>query len=295
MKIKSQRLPSFRKLTRFVSSSVLIIFFVLLPAHLFAEKIVFSADSMSGTAGDKSDTTSLSGNAFVKTETMEITADSIEMKGDNFRYIYATGKITGKNTESNMSFTCDRMKYDRETKIAELENTVHLIDEKNNVTADAQIIDYNQNTEIALMQINVTLKQKDNVCTAAYAVYRKNAQMLEMSGNPKIVQGQDTFRAQEITLNLDTQEITLDGRVSGSVTDNGNNDEENKKPADAPDGQGSDKASPAPDAGATPPDENQPPADNTDNSDTEQSTADASSSDTGTASDESSSNTAPSD
>lgn len=216
-----------------IAAVFLSLFSVIAPALLFAEKIVFSADSMSGTAGDKSDTTSLNGNAFVKTESMEITADSIELKGDNFRYIYATGTITGKNTESKMNFTCGHMKYDRETKIAQLEDTVHLIDEKNNVTADAQIIEYNQNTEIAIMQIGVTLKQKDNVCTAAYAVYRKDAQMLEMSGNPKIVQGEDTFRAQEITLDLNTQQITLDGRVSGSVTDNGNSGED-KKPADAP-------------------------------------------------------------
>ena len=40
-----------------------------------------------------------------------------------------------------------------------------------------------------------------------------------MSGNARITQGEDTFRAQQITLNLDTQEISLDGRVKGSVVD----------------------------------------------------------------------------
>ena len=68
------------------------------------------------------------------------------------------------------------------------------------------------------MQIQVNLTQKDNKCTAAHAIYRKKEQMLEMSGNPNITQGTDTFRAQNITLNLETQEITLDGRVKGSVT-----------------------------------------------------------------------------
>ena len=43
--------------------------------------------------------------------------------------------------------------------------------------------------------------------------------MLEMTGNPQVVRGKDTFRAQEITFNLDTEEITLDGRVRGSVTE----------------------------------------------------------------------------
>ena len=184
-----------------------------------AEKITFRADSMTGKSGSKSDETKLFGNAVVETESMEIAADEITLSGDNFRFIEAVGNVRGKNRESEMDFTCGTMKYDRTTKVANLEDSVHLVDIKNKVTADAQMIEYDQETNIAIMQMNVNLKQKNNVCTCSYAVYRKGAQRLEMSGNPKIVQGEDTFRAQEITLNLDTQEITLDGRVQGSVTD----------------------------------------------------------------------------
>ena len=42
-----------------------------------------------------------------------------------------------------------------------------------------------------------------------------------MTGNPQVVQGDDTFRAQEIIFNLDTEEITMDGRVQGTVTEDG--------------------------------------------------------------------------
>lgn len=185
-----------------------------------AETITFSADSMSGQTGDDSDYTKMEGNAKVTTDSMEIQADLIELKGEDFRYIVATGNIKGSNTKSKLDFTCEKLTYDRETEIATLENAVHLIDIENEVTADAQYIEYNQNTEIAIMQISVNLTQKDNICTAAYAIYRKTDQMLEMNGNPKVVQGKDTFRAQTITLNLDTQEISLDGRVKGSVTTN---------------------------------------------------------------------------
>ncbi len=183
------------------------------------EKINFRADYMTGRNGSKSDTTKLIGNAYVQTETMEIKADNITMSGEDFRYITAEGNVDGINTESEMTFTCGKMKYDRTTKMAYLEDSVKMIDEKNDVKADAQIIEYNQNTEVALMQIGVKILQKDNTCTSAHAIYRKKEQTLDMSGNPKITQGEDTFRAQEISLNLETNEITLDGRVSGSVTD----------------------------------------------------------------------------
>ena len=117
-----------------------------------------------------------------------------------------------------MDFTCGKLKYDRQTKTASLENSVHLIDRRNSVTADAQIVEYNQNTETAVLQIDITLKQENNVCTGAYAIYRKKNQILELTGNPKIIQGTDMFRAQEISLNLTSQEILLDGRVTGTVT-----------------------------------------------------------------------------
>lgn len=193
--------------------------FLLGCSFLAAEEIKFSADSMTGTAGSKTDTTNLAGNAFVSTSSMEIKADMIELSGEDFRYITADGTVSGSITESQMDFTCGKLTYDRKTKIAQLEDSVHLVDNANDVTADAQLIEYDQNNETAVMQIEITLKQKDNVCTSAFAIYRKNEQVLEMSGNPKIVQGKDSFRAQEITLDLSSQEITLDGRVRGTVTD----------------------------------------------------------------------------
>ena len=203
--------------TRTIALLILYVVASMLPA--WSERITFSANSMTGTAGNTSDTTTLSGSAYVLTSSMEIAADSITMSGKNFRYIEADGNITGKNIEANMEFTCGRLSYDRETKIATLKDNVHLADTENGVSVDAQLIEYNQNTDIARIQIGITIKQKDNVCSSAYAVYRKKNQMLEMSGNSQITQGEDTFRAQEITLNLDTQQITLDGRVKGSVVD----------------------------------------------------------------------------
>ena len=192
---------------------------VLCAAMLCAEKISFSAGSMKGTVGDKSDVTELSGGAYVLTESMEISADSIKMSGKDFRFIEAEGSVKGKNSEAELEFECGSLKYDRETKIAELFDSVSLTDVKNNVTATAQMIEYNQTSDVAVMQMEIELKQKDNVCKGAYAVYRKKDQMLELSGNAQIKQGDDSFRAQEIILNLDSQEITLDGRVKGSIVD----------------------------------------------------------------------------
>ena len=194
-----------------------LLFLSVLP--LCAEKIIFSANRMTGQAGNKNTTTTLSGNAYIKTQSMEIQADDVELSGEDYRYIKSTGHITGKNLESHMEFTCDSLEYDRSTKIALLKGNVKLTDTDNDVKANAQIIEYNQETEIAVLQIQINLTQKDNVCSGSYAVYYKNRQLLEISGNAQVKQKDDVFRAQHITLDMDTQDITLGGNVKGKVTD----------------------------------------------------------------------------
>lgn len=211
-----------------MKKSILIFVFAMISSLLFGEQIIFSAASMSGSTS-KSGVTKLKGNAYIRTDSMEILADQIELSGEDYTDIKASGNIAGKNFDSNMEFKCDSMKYNRDSKIALLEGDVSLVDSQNDVNASAQIIEYNQDTDIAVLQIEVKLTQKKNICTGTYAVYQKKQQLLELSGNAQVKQDKDTFRAQMITLNLDTQEISLTGNVKGSVTDTGKKEAAEKK------------------------------------------------------------------
>ena len=186
---------------------------------------------MTGSTGENSEYSKLEGNAFIKTETMEIRADEIVLSGQDFRFITATGSIVGKSSESDFDFECEQLEYDRETKLVILRGNVSLVDNENDVKATAQLIEFDQNTEIANMQITVKLIQKKNVCTGAIAVYNKKEQLLELKGSPQIQKDKDLFKANEISMNLETEKITLDGKVRGSVTDSGENSksEEEKK------------------------------------------------------------------
>ena len=215
--------------SRTYSFALLFLISALSISPLFSEDISFRSNSMRGNAGEKKQATVLSGNAWIKTDSIEISADKIELSGDDYRFVRAEGNIKGDNSKSEISFSCDKLYYDRETDIVQLEGKVTLEDKQNEVTANAEVIEYNQNTETALMQINVNLKQKDSVCTAAIAIYRKQEQILEMSGNPVVKKKNDTFQAREIIFNLDTEEITLEGKVKGSVTDEKKKEEKPEK------------------------------------------------------------------
>lgn len=192
---------------------------VLLAQESSQETIEFSAQKMSGSMKQEQDYTKLTGEAKIKTASMEIQADTIELYGKDFRFIKAEGSVRGVQEVDGLEFSCETMEYDREEKLVLFTGAVVLEDKENQVEAKAQRIEYREKDSIAIMQIEVELTKDESISTCAFALYRKEEKLLEMTGNPQVVQGNDTFRAQEIVFNLDTEEITLDGRVKGTVTE----------------------------------------------------------------------------
>lgn len=187
------------------------------PSYAEDKPISFSADRMSGAAGKKNENTVLSGNAVVTVGSLKITGEEIELSGTDFRYVKAFGTVTGTDSEQGFSFTADTLSYDRETEVASFQGSAKLVDSKNDVETSAGMIIYNKKTEIAQLQAGVKLKRKNIECTSAFALYRRSVSLLDLTGKPVVLRDGDEFRANRITVNLDTEFITLDGAVSGKL------------------------------------------------------------------------------
>jgi len=197
-----------------------LILLLFVPCLASADKpISFSADQMSGAAGKKNETTQLKGNAVVTVGTLRITGDLIELTGKDYRYVTATGNVHGSDSEKGYSFSAGQLSYDRDTEVASFQGEASLSDTKNKVEASAGMISYNQKTEIAFLQVNVKLKRNEIDCTSGFALYRRTVSLLELSGSPLVVRSGDEFRADRISVNLETEYITLDGTVSGKLKD----------------------------------------------------------------------------
>lgn len=195
-------------------------------------KIKFSADKMQGSISGDKNSTSLSGNASVTVDTMEIKADRIEIYGKNYRYLKASGNISGEDKEKGFSFTGTFMQYDREKEIALFFGKTYLNDTKNDVKIDSEYIEYNQKAETMLMQFNVKIVQKDIKCESMFAFYNRTMSTLNLTGRPAVTKGSDIFKAAKISVNLDTEDISLEGKVSGDVTEEkeGKGEKKEKKP-----------------------------------------------------------------
>jgi lipopolysaccharide export system protein LptA len=191
----------------------------LLFAAIYAHADVFSfkADKMSGTKALGRETTILIGNAEVRSDNLVLKANRIEIQGDDNQFIDCTGGVWGIEEEKDIIFQTDRLRYDRKRKIARLEGNSTLEDRQNNIVAKGNFIEYDDQAEVTVFQIAVRLFKDDMVCRSQYGVYRRIEKLLDLSGFPVVFKKDDEFRADRIRVDLDTDDVTMEGAVSGTI------------------------------------------------------------------------------
>ena len=197
----------------------LFLFFIFCIAAfpLQGDTFTFKADRMSGGKATGKEITVLTGNAEVRSDKLLLQAERIEIQGSDNRFIDCSGNVRGIEEDKNILFKTDRLRYDRTLKIARLEGNSTLEDRKNAIVARARFIEYNDQQEIAIFQISVRFFKDNLVCRAEYAIYRRIEKTLTLSGFPVVFKKDDEFRAERIHVDLDTDDVVMEGDVKGSI------------------------------------------------------------------------------
>ena len=195
--------------------SLFCLFFAAIGAN--ADTFTFRADRMSGTKALGREITILAGDAEVRSDNLVLRAERIEIQGDDNQFIDCSGGVWGMEEEKEIIFQTDRLRYDRTLKIARLEGNATLEDRKNEIVAKGNFIEYDDQAEITVIQISVRLFKDDMVCRSEYAVYRRNEKLLDLSGFPVVYKKDDEFHADRIRVDLDTDDVTMEGSVSGTI------------------------------------------------------------------------------
>jgi lipopolysaccharide export system protein LptA len=192
-------------------------FLLFAAAYAHADIFSFRADKMSGTKALGRETTILSGNAEVRSDNLVLKANRIEIQGDDNQFIDCIGAVWGIEEEKDIIFQTDRLRYDRKRKIARLEGNSTLEDRKNELVAKSNFIEYDDQAEVTVFQISVRLFKHDMVCRSEYGVYRRTEKLLDLSGFPVVFKKDEEFRADRIRVDLDTDDVTMEGAVSGTI------------------------------------------------------------------------------
>ncbi|MDR0494938.1 MAG: hypothetical protein LBG95_04855 [Treponema sp.] len=189
--------------------------FTAIRAH--ADTFSFKAEKMSGTKALGREVTILAGNAEVRSDNLLLRANRIEIQGDDNQFIDCSGNVWGMEEEKEIIFQADRLRYDRKLKIARLEGNSTLEDKKNEIVTKSNFIEYDDQAEVTVFQVSVRLFKDEMVCRSEYAVYRRNEKLLELSAFPVVFKKDDEFRADRIRVDLDTDDVTMEGDVSGML------------------------------------------------------------------------------
>jgi len=208
---------------------------LLLPVATFgADTFRFSADRTTAVLAEGKERTVLTGNARIESKTTVITAERIELFGSDFRYALCSGGIKVTDTGKGLSITCENLFFDRREEITRVEGWVEMIDLKNEVVAKAGFLENFGKEDITILQIGVRILKEDIAARCEYARYRREEDILELSGMPVVYKKHDVYRAARIIMNLETDEIRMEGNVSGDIAGEEEEEAPSRNNPDAP-------------------------------------------------------------
>lgn len=190
-----------------------------------ADSFKFSTDSMTAVLAKGKEHTILTGNARITNGNTTITADRIELYGTNFRYAQCSGDVRAVDAKQDITLTANNLFYDRTENLSRVQGYAVMTDTKNQIVVKGGFLENRGNEDITIVEIGVRiLKVADNqqmACRAEFAEYNRKTDMLQLSGAPVVNWKGDTYRASRITINLKTDEIRLEGEVSGQIISQG--------------------------------------------------------------------------
>ncbi|SIQ59721.1 lipopolysaccharide export system protein LptA [Alkalispirochaeta americana] len=190
---------------------------VLPPCLAGADSFRFSGDETEIILAEGRERTVLRGNARVESAAVILLADEIELYGPDFRYAETRKNVRVLDGERGFSITADTVWFDRETENFRASGQVVVDDEINDLIVKGGFLETRRGGDLLILQMSVRVLREDLTARSQFLRYRRQEEVLELSGFPRVFWKGDEYRATRIIMNLATDEIELQGQVEGSV------------------------------------------------------------------------------
>ncbi len=211
------------------------------PATSHAETFRFSGDETTVIFAEGQERTALRGSATITSDETTISAVEIEIYGEDFRYAVARGGVEAADLEREIYITAEELFFDREQDILRAEGNAVLEDRRNELVVKGNLLENRSSDEVTIAQVAVRILGEELTARSEFALYRRETEVLELSGLPLVFWKGDEYRAARIVVDLQQDEISLEGDVRGRITTEGPTEEEEAEEADAEDTDASDE------------------------------------------------------
>ncbi len=194
---------------------------LLLSLSIFASDITFSGGSSNLILQDNQKVVTLSGGAKVNTGSMSITADSITITGNNYERISCEGNIVIEDKEKGFTITTSSLYYNRENERIIISSFCEISDTVNELLASANSLKYDLNSDQLTLSVDVHLVKASDEdvmsCKAEQMEYDREKQTLALLGGAYVYFKENSYKANAILVDLETDEIKLEGNIRGTL------------------------------------------------------------------------------
>ena len=195
-----------------------LLFLLISILPISAGTLSFSAETMSADLAEGRERTILSGSARLSTEDIQISAESMELYGEDLIFALCSGNVRVVHPEDQWELTAEQLFYNRRDDIIRIHGSAVMEDRKNKIVIKGGFIEIRNSDNIIIIQIGVRILKEDLVCRSQMAIYFREEERLELTGMPFVLWKNDEYRATKIFVNLENDEVQMEGDVQADVS-----------------------------------------------------------------------------
>ena len=184
----------------------------LLPAVAPAtegERFSFTADRMETVLAEGRERTLLTGNVTLVADDFEITAQRVELYGEELNFALSEGGVRVVQPEHGIELVSESLLFDRQERVVRIQGEALLIDHDNEMVIKGGFLEHWERRNETLIQIGVRILSEDLVARAQFVRYDRGDQTVTLSGLPVVTWQGDEYRATRIFIDLDDDRIVL--------------------------------------------------------------------------------------
>ncbi len=200
----------------------MVLLFSLLVTLLFGgEPISFKGGYTRAVMREGRETILLSQGASVSSGSIHFEAQTIELIGPDARYLVGNGAVKITDTDNNIVINSTGISFDRESEQLLVDGWVEVQDLNNEIIATGAYLAYDRTEGVIKIQIAAKLLHHTDsgpmVCRADTIEFNRESRKLSLIGNSVVEWKGDVYRASSTTVDLDSEEIEMEGTIKGTV------------------------------------------------------------------------------
>ena len=194
---------------------------LIFPAAADDGGISFSGAESNIVLRDGEESLVLSGGAEVSMDSLSIKAEDISLSGDGWRFLECSGGVLVSDPEKGITMRTSAIWFDRDEERMLISSFLEIDDERNGMSGTAEYLEYRMKDERLQLDRSISLLRETDDgamrCHAEQAVFSRTEGLLGLYDDASVIWGKNSYKADSITINLNTDGVLLEGGISGNI------------------------------------------------------------------------------